>query len=197
MAANDPTTNAQNALSDSALIQQIAAGDSGALAVLYQRHGAALLRYLMGQIADRAQAEEVLQDVMLAVWHSAIGFRGESSVRTWLLSIAHHRAINARTRGSEPVHDPIHEAETLIADSPPLFESVMQHATHGQIRAALHQLPDSQRETLELVFYHALSGSEAAHVLGVASGTVKSRLHRALATLRRLLKEAEITGDRL
>jgi RNA polymerase sigma-70 factor (ECF subfamily) len=180
---------------DEALIKQIVAGDPRALERLYQRHGLALLRYLAGQAADEDQAKEILQDVMLTVWRKAASFRGESSVRTWLISIARHRAINLRTRLPRRDDKPIDETEGLVADDPPLLESVIQASEQGQIRAALDQLPRVQRETLELVFYHALSGPEAAQVLGVAQGTVKSRLHRALATLRSLLENAKISHE--
>jgi len=185
----------ENTVPDQVLIRQIAAGDPRALEILYQRHGLALLRYLSGQIADRAQAEEVLQDVMLAVWHTARHFRAESSVRTWLITIAHHRASNARTRRSHFDDTSIDEIERVSTDAPTLIESLIQQSEQKELYAAFNRLPAAQRETLELVFYHALSGPEAAQALGVAHGTVKSRLHRALAKLRRLLQEAEIPNS--
>ncbi len=191
MPGNAQDSHDADAETDHALILRIAAGDSRALEALYQRHGLALLRYLTGQVADRTQAEEALQDVMLAVWRGAAGFRSESSVRTWLISIARHRAINVRTRHVSPDHDSFADAESTALDAPPLIDNLVQQSEFGELRAAIRQLPAAQRETLELVFYHALSGPEAAHVMGVAHGTVKSRLHRALATLRNLLKEAE------
>jgi RNA polymerase sigma factor (sigma-70 family) len=176
---------------DLALLRAIANGDERALDELYARHGPALLTYLVGRLGDRQQAEEVLQDVLLAAWKGAARFRGESRVRTWLLSIARYRAINAQRRRTLP-RAPFYEAAGASCAGP--LEGLTREARRDQVRQALSQLPASQRETLELIFYHELSGPEAAAVLGVAPGTVKSRLHRAKATLRKLLQTEEIAG---
>src|SRR3954452_10608343 len=85
---------------DFALIEAMAGGEVAALNELYTRHGANILNYLTSLLHDRAQAEEVLQDVMLAAWENAAKFRGDSKVRTWLLTIARHRAINAHRRAT-------------------------------------------------------------------------------------------------
>lgn len=170
---------------DRELIQAVAAGDVRALDELYARHGTQILAYLIGQLGDRQLAEEVLQDVMLAAWKGARNFRGESRVRTWLLAIARHRAINARRRRVLP-SAPLHE-QTGATQSGPL-EIVERNDERAAVQFALRRLPDDQRETLELVFYHGLTGPEAAEVLGVAVGTIKSRLHRAKSALRKLLR---------
>jgi RNA polymerase sigma-70 factor (ECF subfamily) len=174
---------------DLGLLQAMADGDSRALDTLYAHHGPHLLAYLIGQLEQRALAEEVLQDVMLAAWEGAARFRGESQVRTWLLGIARYRAANARRRHML-LHAPLDER--LGADEPRPPEIVEQQEAKGAIQRALGQLPREQRETLELVFFHELSGSEVAEVMGVAPGTVKSRLHRAKAALRQLLGKEEI-----
>jgi RNA polymerase sigma-70 factor (ECF subfamily) len=173
---------------DSHLVRAIATGDTQAMDTLYERHGLGVLNYLLGQLADRQQAEEVLQDVMLAVWKGAASFRGDSQVRTWLLGIARHRALNARQRQrtpSEPLNEDIKAEphETLEGDS-----------SRMHIQRGLRQLPAEQRETLELIFYHGMSGPEAAALLGVSPGTVKSRLHRAKAALRELLRKEDVNG---
>ncbi len=173
---------------DRQLIHAIARGDSRALETLYERHGLGILAYLIGQVDDRHLAEEVLQDVMLAVWQGAGRFRGDSSVRTWLLAIARRRAITAR-QGRAPLHAPLNDDLAADADAP--GDRLDVQAAQAALRAALAGLPPDQRETLELVFYHDLSGPEAAEVLGVAPGTVKSRLHRAKALLHALLRLQE------
>ncbi len=168
------------------LLQAMAKGDMRALDELYTRHGRGILAYLIGLVGDRQLAEEVLQDVMLAAWRGAGQFRGESQVRTWLFSIARLQAL-AALRGRKLVSVPLDEGVWVTAADDP--------SDRGQtVRAALTELPADQRETLELIFYHELTGVEAAAVLGVAPGTIKSRLSRAKATLRGLLlrhKEAE------
>jgi RNA polymerase sigma-70 factor (ECF subfamily) len=154
------------------------------LEILYARHGPALLSYLTGQLGERQRAEEVLQDVMLAVWQAAPSFRGDSQVRTWLLAIARYRAINARQRHPAPA-DPL--PDQMIASGEAPLEAIAQAAQQDEVRRALQALPDDQREALELVFFHGLTGPEAARVQNVAVGTIKSRLHRAKAALRKAL----------
>ena len=174
---------------DGELVREMAAGEALALETLYQRHGPGLLVYLIGQLGQRAIAEEVLQDVMLAAWESAPRFRGDSQVRTWLFTIARHRAANARRRRT-PVQAPL--GEMLAAADPQPPEIVELQDEQAAVRHALGKLSAEQRETLELVFFHELSESDVARVTGVAPGTVKSRLFRAKAALRRLLGAEEV-----
>jgi RNA polymerase sigma-70 factor (ECF subfamily) len=164
---------------DIPLIHAIAEGDTGALHTLYARHGLHLLNYLIAQLGDRALAEEVLQDVMLAAWRGAGRFRGGSLVRTWLFAIAWRQALKARGR-SPMAHLPLLDhfaAETEIGEP------------SNAVEIALQQLPPEQQEALELVFYRGLSGAEAAALLGIPLNTFKSRLHRAKAALRHFLQE--------
>jgi RNA polymerase sigma-70 factor (ECF subfamily) len=172
---------------DLILLQRIAAQDQNALQSLYARYASSLLHYLTGRLGDPHLAEEVLQDTVLAIWRSAGRFRGECRVRTWLLTIARNRAINAYRRQVVPDHRlvPLAEAEEKTGSprDPP--------GQYLDLEAALQALPDAQRETLELVFYHGLSMDETSRVLAVAPGTVKSRLNRARARLREFLGAGE------
>ena len=169
---------------DFALIQAITEGDVAALNELYTRHGANILNYLTSLLHDRTLAEEVLQDVMLAAWEHAADFRGDSKVRTWLLTIARHRAINTHRRAA-PDLVPLDES-AYTADTTPL-EKVERKTQRQALQVALAQLPPFHQEILVLIFYHQLSGPEVAEVLGVTVGTVKSRLHRAKEMLRRIM----------
>ncbi|MBI5669221.1 MAG: sigma-70 family RNA polymerase sigma factor [Chloroflexi bacterium] len=173
---------------DRHLVQAMARGDVRALEELYARHGARLLAYLVGLVDNRQLAEEVLQDVMLAAWRGAASFRGDSRVTTWLLAIARLQALGARRR-RYPAVVPLDDR--AAQDDSGLFARVDREAEARALRAALRQLPNDQRETLELIFYHELSGPEAAVLLGVPEGTIKSRLNRAKTSLRRLLRLKE------
>jgi RNA polymerase sigma-70 factor (ECF subfamily) len=186
----DHSTDPCDAWADPDLIQAIGRGDTRALEQLYQRHGLALLSYLTGQVGDVALAEELLQDVMLAVWQGAAAFRGESRVTTWLLAIARRRAITARQK---PRLASVPLIEDAPAAGPGPLESLVHQDEQAAIRAALDHLPLDQRETLELIFFHELSGPEAAAVLGVAPGTIKSRLNRAKTLLQRWYRLREHT----
>ncbi|MEP7291616.1 MAG: sigma-70 family RNA polymerase sigma factor [Chloroflexota bacterium] len=170
---------------DFALVEAMAGGEVAALNELYIRHGANILNYLTSLLRDREQAEEVLQDVMFAAWEHASGFRGESKVRTWLLTIARHRAINTQRRAM-PVLTELDESAST-ADTTPLEKVERKHQQQA-LQAAILQLPPFHQEILVLIFYHQLSGPEVAEVLGITVGTVKSRLHRAKEMLRRVLQ---------
>lgn len=177
---------------DLQLVKAMANGDVHALDTLYARHGRGILSYLIGLLNDRELAEEVLQDVMLAAWRGAGQFRAESQVRTWLLSIARLQAFHT-LRKHKFASIPL--VEDMAGDDTGEFKIAELHAEQASIQAAIHQLPGDQKETLELIFYHQLSGIEAAEVLGVAPGTIKSRLNRAKTTLRRILQRKEIDHE--
>jgi len=169
---------------DLALVERIAACDQDALQALYAKHAPGLMRYLEGRIGDARLAEEVLQDVMLAAWHSAGRFRGECRVRTWLLVIARRRAINAYNRQVVPA-----SREAPFGDEAATAVWLDAPGRYHDLDAAMKALSPAQSETLELVFYHGLSLEETALVLQVPQGTVKSRLHRARARLRKLMDD--------
>lgn len=172
---------------DIQLVERMAQGDTQALNDLYARHGSTILGFLTSRLSNRQLAEEVLQDVMLAVWKNAGSFRGESKVRTWLLVIARNRAINTqRKRSPELVH--LNDDYGFKSDDTDLMERMIKQSNREMVRSAIDQLQDGQKEVLILVFYNQLSGSETAAVLGISEGTVKSRLHRAKHQLKRLLQ---------
>lgn len=187
MSGPSPIPHTQS--SDLALMHAMAAGQAPALDELYARYSSAILGFLIARLGDRQLAEEVLQDVMLAAWRGAEGFRGDSKVLTWLLSIARNRAINAR-RKYRPTLVPYQDALDSPTDDTGPFERLVRQSEHHAVRTVLEQLPDHQREVLVLVFYHQLTEAEVAGVLDIAVGTVKSRLHRGKQALRRALEYA-------
>lgn len=171
---------------DVLLIQGMAQGNAHALDELYARRGPGILSFLVAHVGDHTLAEEILQDVMLAAWNNAGSFRGDSSVRTWLLVIARNRAMNTYRKRKLPLVT-LDDAFGVFGNDTGPLEKVERKGNENRVRAALSQLPLQQREVLVLVFYHQLSGPEVAQVLGINEGTVKSRLHRAKEALRRVL----------
>lgn len=167
---------------DAALLRRLAAGDTRALEMLYHRHAAALFGYLLALKQERTVAEEVLQDTYLAAWQAASRFRGGASVRTWLFAIARRQA---RDRGRR--HHPTTTADDdvlAVADlAPGPEQAALDRAELREVVAGINALGPLHREVLALVFVHELSYAEAAHVLEVPVGTVRSRLSAA----RRLL----------
>jgi RNA polymerase sigma factor (sigma-70 family) len=169
---------------DAALLAQVAGGDGGALARLYQAYAGRLFGYLLRLCSDRMVAEEILQDTMLAVWRSAGGYAGAATMSTWLFGIARRQAYY-RLRGTPPPapHEPADRADP----GPGPEELAIAAAGGTSLAGAVGDLPDHQRDVVALVFVAGLPLAEAAAVLGVPVGTVKSRLHHARATLVRTL----------
>ncbi|MEL6406076.1 MAG: sigma-70 family RNA polymerase sigma factor [Chloroflexota bacterium] len=175
---------------DWALVRAMADGDVRALNEVYARYGPMLLSFLSARLPTRQLAEEVLQDVMLAVWENAHKFEARSKVKTWMLVIARNRAINATRRKKLSLID-ISKVFDLKSDDTGPIEAVTRQETQDRVRVAIHKLPEGQREVLTLVFYHQLTGPEVAEVLDISEGTVKSRLHRAKETLKGLLAQED------
>ncbi|MET7401134.1 sigma-70 family RNA polymerase sigma factor [Dactylosporangium sp. NPDC005572] len=170
---------------DAELLARVAGGDGDALVGLYERHARRLLGYLLRLAGDRMTAEEILQDTLLAVWRSAGTYGQQSQVSTWLFGVARRQAWN-RLRGTAP---PVPaEPDDRAADPGPGPDELAIAAAGGTpVAAAVGRLPDHQREVVGLVLVAGLPLAEAAEVLGVPVGTVKSRLHHARAALARAL----------
>lgn len=164
---------------DLPLIRSIAHGDRDALDALYRRHGLWLLNVLIGWTGDRAAAEDALQNVMVAVWQGARGFRGESQVTTWLYGIAQRQARRTRYRPTQALTESVYGENG--GDS---LDGILK----SRVREAITTLPVAEQEALELVYYRALTISQAADQLGIPANTLKSRLIRARKRLRHLLR---------
>lgn len=176
---------------DWALLSQFAAGERAALDQLAQRHERALLGLAKGLLGgSRALAEEAVQDAWVRVIASAGSFEGRSEVRTWLYRIVINlcRDIARRNRrsggpGSESSngHAPAEPAESPLVATPDAQEFDMH------VRQAVRSLPVEQREALMLSIHAGLTDEQAADVLAIPLGTLKSRVRAARTNLRRLL----------
>lgn len=174
---------------DRKVITRLARKDGRALEELYALFGDAVYRYLLTFVADRRIAEEVLQDTFVAVWRGAGGYKGRSSVKTWLFGIARRRAHDALRRRALPVVSDDEVAETVDPDPDPA-ESTLASAHREEVAACVERLSPAHREVLALTFFHGLSYAETAEVAGVPIGTVKSRLANARRALKGLLKDS-------
>jgi RNA polymerase sigma-70 factor (ECF subfamily) len=173
---------------DAELLRRIGAGDEDAMAAFYRAHGRAVLAQVLLATGERVLAEEVVQDTMLAVWRGAAYFRGESSVRSWVIAIA-RRQTRDRLRGRR-----LHVVDdAFLADQPgsnPGPEAMaLDRAELAEVRGAIQRLAAAHRELLGLVFGSGLSLPEVAGVLEIPVGTVKSRLSAARTALNRILDE--------
>jgi RNA polymerase sigma-70 factor (ECF subfamily) len=174
---------------DNELVRLVAAGDETAFAELYDQYAPPVYNYLLRLVNEPAVAEEILQEVFLAMWQGAHRFREEAKVKTWLLRIAHHQAVSWLRR-ARVVLWPQDELEVDDA------EHIDDHLAHlwqiDQVRAALAQLSPTHRAVIELTFAQGLSYAEIAEVMGCPLGTVKSRMSYALRHLSTLLNQDEL-----
>ena len=156
----------------------------------YERHGRVVLGQIFLIVGERALAEEILQDTMLAIWQGAGSFRGESRVSSWLIAIARRQARDRLRRRRLRVVDDARLAERPSrAPGPEVI--ALDRAKAAEVGNAIRALAPAHREVLGLAFGTGLSLPEVARVLRVPLGTVKSRLTAARAALCRVLEEGQ------
>jgi RNA polymerase sigma factor (sigma-70 family) len=176
---------------DRALLAAVATGDGAALTELYRRHSRALFGYLIRVCGDRSVAEEVLQDTLVALWQGADGFAERSSVRVWIFGIARRQAIQRLRRRPAPIPTELPERPDPALGP----DEIAVLATGGTaVAAAVSALPVHHREVVALVMVAGLPLAEAARILDVPVGTVKSRIARGRAALAVALRDT--SGNR-
>ncbi|GAA1469238.1 ECF RNA polymerase sigma factor SigK [Microbacterium thalassium] len=168
------------------LLRQVAAGDQQAFARLYDLLSPRVFGLILRVLVDRAQSEEVLQEVFLEIWQSASGFapkRGQG--RSWVLTIAHRRAVD-RVRSSQASADRDIRAgyRELASEHQDVAEQVELRLDAQRVAAALASLPEAQREAITLAYYGGYSQSEIAALVGSPLGTVKTRMRDGLTRMR-------------
>lgn len=175
--------------SDPELVLAIANGDSDALGVLYDRHGALMLATAARILGNQREAEDLVHDVLLEAWQKAGDYeRARGSVRTWLLIRLRSRALD-RWRRSSRIRFETMEARHLEDMTPARADDPGQTLDDARVRRAVHGLPATQRQVLELAYFEGISATEIAERLEIPVGTVKSRTAAALARLRAALHE--------
>lgn len=179
----------REALAD--LLEAVAGGDRAAFAALFRRFAPRIKGYMMRLGADPGAADELTQETMLIAWRRAATFdRRQSSVGTWLFTIARNKRIDAIRRERRPDFDPNDPA--LTPNEPETADALLDAAEREQrVRAAMQRLPAEQVDLLRLAFYDGLSHRDIAERTGLPLGTVKSRLRLAFGRMRRLVGELE------
>jgi RNA polymerase sigma-70 factor (ECF subfamily) len=187
------TTQVVSSVPDETLIAAIAMDDKRAMELLFARHNMRVYRFIHRLTGSRSLAEEIVSDVFLAVWRGAENFEMKSRVSTWLLAIARHKAIAALRRRTEAQLDD--EEAAAIPDGADDPEAAAHQASRSAlIRTCLQRLPQAHREIIDLVYYHEKTVVEAARIVGIPEGTVKTRMLRARQRMSELLKDAGIDG---
>jgi RNA polymerase sigma-70 factor (ECF subfamily) len=167
-----------------ALLGQVARGDEGAFRAVYDQASGPVLGIVRRILRDPAQSEEVMQEVLLEVWRTAARFDPESgSANAWIMTLAHRRAID-RVRSEHSAARRELRAATLTVDYDEVAEAVEINLDHERVRRCLASLTDLQREAVTLAYYGGYTYREVAELLGVAVGTVKTRMRDGLIRLR-------------
>jgi RNA polymerase sigma-70 factor (ECF subfamily) len=182
------------AIDDRELAHRFSSGDDESVRAVYQRYGRAVHTVAYSIVRDTSTAADVVQATFVKAWQAAGTFNPERDLGPWLYTIARRQAIDTlrRERRTEPA-----EAEVVdSAEAPPSLERTWEAY---QVRLAVEQLPDDEREVVRLAWFLGLSHPEIADRLGVPIGTVKSRSHRAHRRLTSLLAHvvAENQSDSL
>jgi RNA polymerase sigma-70 factor (ECF subfamily) len=174
---------------DRAALERIARGELGALDDLYERYKTMAYSIAFRITNDATLAEDVVQDAFLGAWRNAARYiEGRGSVKTWLLSIVHHRAIDAVRRRRATVDLPDgSDAPPPALRMPDVWAEVAASLDAAEVRAALASLTDVQREAIELAYFGGLTQVEIADRTGTPLGTVKSRMRLGLLAMRRVL----------
>jgi RNA polymerase sigma factor (sigma-70 family) len=181
---------------DREVLEAIAAGDHGAIAVLYERYKTMAYGLAMRITGDASLADDVVQEAFVGAWRNAGRYATErGSVKTWLLAIVHHRAIDAVRRRRPTSELPEHEeAPPPSLTLPDVWSEVAGRLDREEILGALATLSVVQREALELGYFSGLTQQEIAVRTNTPLGTVKSRMRLGLLQMRRAMLGSPTDG---
>src|ERR671933_158729 len=164
--------------------------NSEAFATLYDRHSRAAYSLAYRMMGERQAAEDIVQEAFLRVWRAAASYRPERrSVRSWLLSIIHHRGIDqlrstaSRRRSQDRVN-----ARAVALQPSEAFAETWRNSQRQQIREALRTVPSEQRKVLELASFRGYPPAEIAELPGLPLGTVKGRMRLGLKKIKEFVE---------
>jgi RNA polymerase sigma-70 factor (ECF subfamily) len=174
-------------LADEDLMGLVRDGEARAFEVIFDRHGGAAFSLAYRMCGRRAMAEDIVQEAFLSLWRSGARYdRARGSVRSWVLSVVHNRAIDAFRRGVAGERREVHEEG--LAERQPAREhtetEVERRDDARMVRRALDELPQEQRQVIELAYFGGFTHSQISEMLGLPAGTVKGRMRLGLTKLR-------------
>ena len=178
-------------LTDLELLEHISNQDRDALATLYERFGRRVFSLAVRILSDSVSAEEVTQDVFMSVWRRGATYVSKKGkFTTWLFSIAHNRTIDElrkRRRDLSRTNDDIDDHLNLKSGDVSPADATVAQSEYTKIRAAMEDLPEEQKNVVELSYFKGLTQTEIAEKTGQPLGTVKTRMRLALKKLRKAL----------
>ncbi|MEU6678907.1 ECF RNA polymerase sigma factor SigK [Streptomyces sp. NPDC046853] len=172
------------------LMQRVAHGDEDAFSCLYDTVAAAVFGVARSVLHDRAQAEEITQEVLVEVWHTAERYRNDrGTVRNWVLTLAHRRAVDrVRSTAARSAREDKAARLARIPAFDEVSEAVETRLEYEQVRRCLAGLTDPQKRCLALAYYEGLTSRQIAEQLSLPLGTVKTRLRDGLIRMRDSMK---------
>ena len=172
------------------LLGRIERGEEAAFKELYRAFSRRLYAYVLRQIDDPSQAEEIVSDTLYEVWKAPAKFRGDAQFSTWLIGIARNKVLMAfRSRKPDSVHDDLDDVAESVADEQPgAFEQLAQQQRHEGVRRCMDKLSAEHRECIHLVFYEGMALAEVAALQACPENTVKTRLFHARKKLTQCLQ---------
>jgi RNA polymerase sigma-70 factor (ECF subfamily) len=183
-------------LADEDLMLLVYRGQAAAFELIYERHSRAAFSLAYRMAGSRGVAEDVVQEAFLSIWRSGARYeRVRGSVRTWVLGIVHHRAIDAlrrsfvharRRAGDEGLEETLESGERTDVEA-------ARHEEAATVRAALGRLPADQSQVIELAYFGGFTHSEIAEMLETPVGTVKGRMRLGLEKMRHALGAGQVS----
>jgi len=180
-------------LRDGQLVELVAQQDAGALEALYDRYGRAAYSLARRILTEETLAQDVVQEVFLSLWRDARRFdAGRGTVATYLLSMTHHRAVDVVRREENLRRWRTSDEGLELAPDPKarVEDEVEASERRAEVRAALKDLPDPQRQALLLAYFGGYTQREVATLVGVPLGTVKTRMAAGMRKMKEALSDA-------
>lgn len=175
---------------DLELMQRIAAGDEAAMSLLYTEHESSVYAFAMKKLNDSQAAADIVHDVMIAIWKGA-AFQGRSSLRSWILGIAHNKIVDHIRKSvrhdAEELDESMNQTEDESITASPL-DMVQAAQNSSFLRHCLEKLSDLHKQVVHLAFFEDLPYGEIAGIIGAPEGTVKTRMYHAKLALKRCLQ---------
>jgi RNA polymerase sigma-70 factor (ECF subfamily) len=183
-------------LADEDLMQLVRRGQAAAFEVIYERHSRAAFSLAYRMAGSRGVAEDVVQEAFLNIWRSGARYeRTRGSVRTWVLGVVHHRAIDALRRSF--VHERRRASDEGLEELLETGERTDVEAARNEeaatIRAALGHLPADQSQVIELAYFGGFTHTEIAEMLQTPVGTIKGRMRLGLEKMRHALGAGQVS----
>ena len=168
----------------SGLLTLVARGDVAAYEAVYDQVAPVVYGTVQRVVRDPAQSEEVVQEALMQIWCCASRYDpAHGSPTAWIVTIAHRRAVD-RVRSNQRSADRERRSAPPVAEANPVADAVEVDLDHQRVRRCLAALSELQRESIVLAYYRGYSYSEVAGLLGVPSGTIKTRMRDGLIRLR-------------